>query len=153
MTRAQTLIRGLSKALWDSDLVATRVSLAIAEFLWAVMLLWPGDTFDRPTYRVMSHIMSEEAWGLILMLSAATQITIVMAEEYHHWFARLFAAWNACLWGFLCVSMLQSVTPPPAAIGGELALAFAAMWVWLRPYILHSIYEKAEREFNEPTRF
>ena len=45
----QKLLQGLSRALWDSDMVATRVSLAIGEFLWAVMLLWPGETFDRPT--------------------------------------------------------------------------------------------------------
>ena len=142
------LIKGLSRALWDSDLVATRVSLSIAEALWAVMLLWPGETFDRPTYKIMSHVMPEEAWGVVLMLSAATQITIVMMSEYHHWFSRMFAAWNACLWSFLCISMLQSVTPPPAAVGGEIALALTASWVWLRPYILRSIDERIEREYH-----
>lgn len=140
------MIHGLSRALWDSDLVATRVSLAIGEFLWAMMLLWPGDTFERPTYLVMSHTMSEEMWGLILLLSAATQITIVMGDYYHHGMARAFACWNACLWGFLCASMLLSVSPPPAAIGGELALAFAAFWVWIRPYILADMTRKAARD-------
>ena len=154
MTHTQKLVRGLSRALWESDLVATRVSLSIGEFLWAVMLLWPGDTFSRPTYKIMSHIMPEESWGLLLMLSAATQLTIVMTEEYHHWFSRMFAAWNACLWAFLCVSMLQSVAPPPAAVGGEIALALAALWVWLRPYILRSIDEQIEREYQgDATKF
>lgn len=138
------LIQGISRALWDSDLVATRVSLAIGEFLWAVMLLWPGETFDRPTYAVMARVMSEEAWGMVLLLSAATQITIVAGEYFHCAMARAFAGWNACLWGFLCVSMLLSVSPPPAAIGGELALAFAAFWVWARPYILKGIYDRVE---------
>jgi hypothetical protein len=140
------LIQGMSRALWDSDLVATRVSLAIGEFLWAVMLLWPGETFDRPTYEVMSHVMTEEAWGLVLLLSAATQITIVAGEYFHHGLARAFAGWNACLWGFLCVSMLMSVNPPPAAIGGEVALAFAALWVYLRPMILKDIYDRVEHD-------
>lgn len=146
MTKSQKLICGLSRALWDSDLVATRVSLAIGEFLWAIMLLWPGDTFGRPTYSVMSHVMHEEAWGMALLLSAVTQITIVMTNEYHHWFSRLFAAWNAALWMFLCASMVISVSPPPAAIGGEMALAFAATWVWLRPYILSDFYRRAYGE-------
>ena len=145
MTKTK-MMHGLSRALWDSDLVATRVSLAIAEFLWAVMLLWPGETFDRPTYLVMSKAMPEEAWGLVLLLSAATQITIVMGEYFHHGFARAFAAWNACLWAYLCGSMLLSVAPPPAAIGGELALACAAFWVWLRPYILADMTRRAERD-------
>jgi hypothetical protein len=143
MTKTNKLVNGLSRALWDSDLVATRISLAIAEFLWAFMLLWTGDTFDRPTYKIMSLTMSEEAWGFILLMSAVTQLTIVMREEYHHWFSRVFAAWNAALWWFLCVSMMLSVSPPPAAIGGELALACAAGWVWLRPYILSDFYRKA----------
>jgi hypothetical protein len=142
-TTKQKMLCGLSKALWDSDLVATRVSLALGEFFWAVMLLWPGDTFGRPTYTVMSHVMSEEAWGMVLLLSAATQMTIAVGEYFHDWWARLFAAWNAVLWGFLCVSMVLSVSPPPAAIGGEFALACAAWWVWIRPYILHGYYRKA----------
>jgi hypothetical protein len=148
MTKTK-LITGLSRALWDSDLVATRVSLAIGELLWAVMLLWPGETFDRPTYLVMSHVMMEEAWGLILLLSSATQITIVMGEYFHTGWARLFAGWNAVLWGFLCASMVLSVSPPPAAIGGEFALAFAALWVWMRPYLLADMYERVERESTE----
>ena len=143
MTRSDRIVCGLSRALWDSDLVATRVSLAIGEFLWAIMLLWPGDTFTRPTYKVMSHVMHEEAWGFILMLSAVTQITIVVCDQYHHWFSRLFAGWNAVLWCFLCVSMMLSVSPPPAAIGGELALAAAAGWVWARPYILSDMHRRA----------
>lgn len=146
MTKSQKMLCGLSRALWDSDLVATRVSLAIAEMFWAVMLLWSGDTFGRPTYAVMSHVMSEEAWGLVLLLSAVTQITIVMTDEFHHWFSRLFAAWNAVLWLFLCLSMITSVSPPPAAIGGEMAMAIAASWVWLRPYILSDFYRRAYGE-------
>lgn len=143
MKTSERLVCGLSRALWDSDLIATRISLALGEAFWAVMLLWPGDTFTRPTYKVMSHVMHEEAWGLVLLLSAATQLTIVITNQYHHWFSRLFAAWNAVLWCFLCVSMILSVSPPPAAIGGELALAFAAFWVWVRPYILSDMHRRA----------
>ena len=153
MTPPHKLLQGLSRALWDSDLVATRISLAIGEMAWAIMLLWPGDTFGRPTYLMMSHTMTEEAWGFLLLLSAATQITIVMCDEYHHWFSRLFAAWNGMLWAFLVLSMMLSVSPPPAAIGGEIAMAMAACWVWLRPALLRGVYEKAERESDEPTRF
>lgn len=140
--KSSKIMYGLSKALWDSDLIATRVSLAIGEFLWSIMLLWPGHTFDRPTYKVMALVMGEEAWGFILLLSAATQITIVMGEHLHSLPSRVFAAWNAVLWIFLVMSMLLSVYPPPAAIGGEISLAFAAIWVWLRPYILQDMYNK-----------
>lgn len=139
----KNMLQGISRALWDSDLIASRVSLSIAEFMWATMLLWPGDTFGRPTYKIMSHVMNEEAWGLILLLSAATQITIVMVENFHGYCARLFASWNACLWVFLVLSMLLSVYPPPAAIGGEMALALAAVWIWIRPLFLMEGYRRA----------
>lgn len=35
---------GMTSALFDSDLVATRLALAFAEMCWAIMLFWP---FER----------------------------------------------------------------------------------------------------------
>lgn len=137
------LITSLSRLLWDTDLVATRFLLAIAEFLWAIMLLWPGDTFGRPTYSHMAVVMSEDAWALTFLLSAITQATIVLTGDFHTRFARYFAGWNAGLWGCVIVSMLLSVYPPPAAIAGEIALACGAVWIWVRPYILAEGYRRA----------
>jgi len=134
------LINNLSRALWDSDLIASRLSLAIAEFFWAVMLLFWGnshDLFSRPTYKQMAVIMPAESWGIVLLLSAGVQLTIILNGDMHSSFARYFAAFNACLWVYIgIVSPLLSVYPPPAAMGGEFALAFAAVWIWVRPYIL-----------------
>jgi hypothetical protein len=135
MTRT-TMLHSLTKLFWDTDMVATRFLLALAEMLWAVMLLWPGDTFDRPTYAGMALVFNEETWAFLFTLSALTQFSIILIEDYHGRFARYFAAWNAGFWSFAVVSMLLSVYPPPAAIAGEIALAFGAVWVWLRPYLL-----------------
>lgn len=55
----------LAKALFDDKMVNTRIVLAASEFLWAVLLLWPGDTFARPTYGHMAMVMVEEAWGVV----------------------------------------------------------------------------------------
>ncbi len=129
-------IRALSRALWDTDLVGVRVTLFLAELSWAIMLFWPGETFGRPTYHIMEQTMPELAWAAIFLLSAFTQITIVMLEDFRSAFARYFAAWNGCLWIFCVCSMLLSVYPPPAAIGGEMALMVGAVWVWFRPFIL-----------------
>jgi hypothetical protein len=126
----------LSRALFDSDLIASRLMLAIAELLWSTLLMWPGDTFTRPTYTGMAHVMHEEAWALVFLVSAATQFSIVIQADYHCRLARYFAAWNAVLWAFCVVSMLMSVYPPPAAISGEIALTLAAAWIWLRPFII-----------------
>jgi len=134
------IIKAVSRVLWDSDLIASRVTLAMSEFFWAVMLLWPGDTFTRPTYSHMAMVISEEAWGILFLISSTTQLTIVLLDDLHSKFARYFAGWNAVLWGYTVFSMLLSVYPPPAAIGGEIALAFAALWIWVRPYILAEGY-------------
>lgn len=122
----------LIKIIFYSDLHATRLILSFAEALWAATLLWPGSTFGRPTYLVMGRVMPEEAWGLIFALSAVTQLSIVIRCDYHSTFATLFAGWNSVLWSFVVVAMYMSVTPPPAAISGETALAMAAGWVWVR---------------------
>ena len=126
----------LAKALFDDKMVNTRIVLAASEFLWAVLLLWPGDTFARPTYSHMAMVMVEEAWGVVFALSAAMQITIVLQGDFHSRFARYFAAWNMVLWVYVVSSMLLSVYPPPAAVSGEIVLAGFAFWIWLRPYVI-----------------
>lgn len=133
---SQRVYVALSKALFDSDLVASRLALALAEMCWAAMLLWPGDTFDRPTYSMMGHVENEHTWAFAFFVTSVMQFSIVVQADYHGKFARYFAGWNAALWIFTVTSMLLSVHPPPAAIGGEIALMVTATWVWLRPFVL-----------------
>ena len=132
---------GMSRALFDSDLIASRLALFIAEALWAVMLLWPGDTYDRPTYSEMSKLAPELVWALAFGISAVLQICMVMYQLCGRTWAHTFAAWNAALWCASVVLMLKGVYPPPAAIGGEVALAASALWIAIRPAIL----QKGER--------
>jgi len=137
------VICSISHALWDTDLIASRLVLAFGELFWGVMLLWPGSTFDRPVYSHMGQLLPEVAWGALFLASSATQTFIVVSQKLHNKFARCFAAWNALFWGYTVISMLMSVYPPPAAIGGEVAIAIAAFWIWVRPYILAEGYKRA----------
>ncbi len=132
--------------LWDADLIGTRFTLAVAEILWAVMLFWPGDTFGRPTYSLMAATMPEHVWAMTFLITGFLQIAIILRGKYHCRDARIFAFWSFLLWNYTVVSMLLSVYPPPAAIGGEVALALSSWWVWLRPYILADVYRKACHE-------
>jgi hypothetical protein len=143
MTRKEKYWGAISHAIFDTDLTAIRLCLAVSEFIWAVMLMWAGDTFGRPTYTVMSHVMNEESWALLFLISAVAQISIVAQEDYHSHFARYFAGYNALLWGFVVISMLMSVYPPPAAISAEISMALFAAWIWVRPYILAEGYRRA----------
>ena len=100
------------------------------------MLFWPGDTFARPTYGLMGAVASETLWALAFGISSVFQLRIVVYAQCHAPWARAFAAWNALLWVGTVGLMLASVYPPPAAIGGELALAVSALWIAVRPAIL-----------------
>lgn len=142
MTYRQKALRGLSCAFFDSDLVATRMTLAIAEFAWFVMLAWPGDTFGRQTYAGMASIAIEPVWAVMFGVSAAMQAAIVIFSLCGTKFANVFGAWNAALWIVTVVAMLLSVYPPPAAIGGEVALMAAAIWIGIRPAILMVMQRK-----------
>ena len=134
-------LHGMSRAIFDSDLIASRLALFLAEALWAIMLFWPGDTFDRPTYSEMAKLAPELVWATAFGVSAVLQICIVIYQQCHKPWAHAFACWNAMLWCASVVLMLVGVYPPPAAIGGELALAVSALWIAIRPAIL----QKGER--------
>lgn len=138
-----TILDSLTHTLWNTNMVMTRLILGIAEFFWFLLLMWPGETFGRPTYSHMSHVMTEEAWALVFFLSSMTQITIVVRRDFYCWIARYFAAWNMVLWVYVVGSMLMSVYPPPAAISAEITLALASIWIWVRPYLLLRGIERA----------
>ena len=147
MKTQKSLVANLSHALWDSDLVASRLTLALGELAWTVMLFWPGDTFVRPTYTFMALVTNETAWAFLFMLSCVTQVTIVLTGDFSSRFSRYFAGWNAMLWLFIgIISPLLSVSPPPAAMGGEMALAVSAIWIWARPYFLAEGLRRANRQ-------
>ena len=127
---------GMAVALFDSDLIATRLALVMAEALWSIMLFWPGDTFARPTYSEMGGLAPEWVWASAFGLSALCQLCIVLYQQTSKPWAKLFAWWNAALWVTSILLMLKGVYPPPAAIGGEIALATSALWIAVRPCIL-----------------
>ena len=137
-------LKNLSKVLFDTDLISTRITLAFAEVLWAIMLFWPGDTFVRPTYSIISGVMSETAWAFTFMITGMLQLSIVLFNQYGRPWAQVFANWNAVMWVFVVGASLMSVYPPPAAIGGEIALACAAVWLWARPLIIREVFNRAK---------
>ncbi|MBX9836246.1 MAG: hypothetical protein K2X65_08735 [Burkholderiaceae bacterium] len=149
MTKHQQAVRGLSRAFFDSDLVATRLMLFVGELAWAVMLWWPGDTFARPTYDYMGQFANETLWAIAFTATALAQLHIVAFELHDSHGARAFAWWNAALWCGAVGMMLASVYPPPAAIGMEIAGALGACWIAVRPLILMAINRKVQKQTRE----
>ncbi len=145
MTKHQQAVRGLSRAFFDSDLVATRLMLFVGELAWAVMLWWPGDTFSRPTYDHMGQLANELWWAIAFTCTAIAQLHIVAFELHDSKGAKVFAWWNATLWCGAVMMMLASVYPPPAAIGMEIAGMLGALWIAIRPLILTAIDRKVQK--------
>ena len=138
------IISGMSRAIFESDLVAARLMLFMGELCWAIMLWWPGDTFLRPTYDHMGQVTGELIWATAFTITAALQLYIVLFELYDRPAARLFAWWNAALWVSVVLLMLASVYPPPAAIGMEISGMVGACWIAVRPRILAAIDYKVK---------
>lgn len=130
------LIHPVTHALFESDLITTRIILAIAEMSWCLMLLWPGQTFNASAYTIMGVLMPELCWAVVFGITSALQFLIAIKQCWYEPWARVFATWNASLWILAVGSMAISVYPPPAAIGGEIALALAAVWIWARPLLI-----------------
>lgn len=150
---ASLIYQKTSSLIFDSDLLGTRVTLGLAELIWALSLFWPGNTFDRPTYTIMSSLFNEQTWAFIFLFSGVTQLTIAFSGLVDHWFSRIFSGWNFVIWAYVVVSMYCSITPPPAAISGEAALAIAAFWIWVRPFILAKgvVYARKHAADPDPT--
>lgn len=135
MTRV-ILLNSISRLIWDSDLIAARFLLALAEVFWAVLLILPESAIERVSYDSLITVLRAEIWAAIFLGSAAVQMTIILKGKFHTKDARVFAGWNACLWTFVVSAMLFSGSPPTAAMAGDVALAIAAIWVFIRPYLL-----------------
>ncbi len=125
------IARFLSIALYGSQHSA-RTLLALAEMVWCITLLLPGDSFSRPTYAVMQSFGDEKMWAALFGSVSLIQWAILFDGRYHTKFAVCFAAANMVFWWVVVISMYLAVTPPPVAISGELALAIGASWVYVR---------------------
>ena len=142
----ELFIRRTAAALFNTPIGGTRFILGLAELIWAFSLFWPGDTFNRETYYIMSEIFGESTWATLFLFSGSTQIWLVINNHMDdHWFSRVFSLWNSIFWCIVVASIYLSISPPPAAISGETALAIGSLWIWLRPLII-AIGEKNARE-------
>jgi hypothetical protein len=116
--------------IFSYDLEALKLILFASSILWSLLLLWPGETFGRPTYEMMSKVMDEITWGVAFLLHGviglSSRISKIKGVLYVNNLMGSF------LWLGSSVLMLLSVYPPPAAISGELVLSLASVWLFIR---------------------
>lgn len=133
MSTHYTILRlRLMLLFWSESTVGTRVVLACGSLLWALMLFWPGDTFGRPTYTLMHRFASEWAWASLFLVNGLYSLYAITTDQRSKTALLVEGALGCALWSGSCICMLMSVYPPPAAIAGEISLAFAAWWHLVR---------------------
>lgn len=115
------------------DLTAVKLVLIPSSILWALLLLWPGLTFDRPTYSIMRELFNENIWGFLFGIHGWILAHFVYDTNTKWRTVYYLNNFLGCLlWSSSSLMMLFSVYPPPAAISGELVLSLASIWLFLR---------------------
>lgn len=141
----------LMRLLFQSDLEATRFTLALGAIFIGLGFLWPVDTFPteaqltagtgRHTYALMARIMSENLWGIAFLTQGCVMLHSLLFERYNSRLLWLDAFFGMLLWtvsisacylaywnGFDHITEYR----PPAIMGGEVAAAMASWWVFIR---------------------
>lgn len=126
----QYIQRRLYLLMWTTDPTGVKFILASGSILWGLMLLWPGATFDRPAYDLMSRFASENSWGLTFLAQGMySMYNLLFGESKSKACLLLDGILGSVLWLGSCVCILMSMyPPPPAAISGEITLALASWW-------------------------
>jgi hypothetical protein len=126
--------------LWSlvaySNTTPTRFMLALAATCWAILLAWPGDTFQRPVYFYMSRLAPEWAWMVLWGIHAAGMWWRCLAESSSPKAALAVNVLGVFLFaGSAAMIFLTLTYPLPAAIATDIVLAMAAIWVLIRTHV------------------
>lgn len=124
--------RKIMRLLLYSDLLMSRFSLGAAEICWSLLLLAPGNTFDRQTYAMLKNSgISEELWGVVWLITGITQLYILFSDRHHSLFAVCFAGYNMILWWYVVIGCFLSVSAP-AAMSAEFVNCLIASAIYIR---------------------
>lgn len=118
--------------LWRcGDTRPATICVIFSGFLWAGLLLIPGDTIDRPTYRHMHQIIrSDEGWAAVFLTVAMLQLWRLFAitGSRGKWLDFSLKITACFLYGFTAIACLTSIFPAPAAMADNIVVAIAAWW-------------------------
>lgn len=132
MSYYQFLKMRLHDIMWGSDLIASRFFVSLASIFWSFLLFWPGDTFARPTYTLMSKFANETTWAILFGLQGLAGLYSIIHKSRDKLLLVTDAVLGCMLWTGSCVAMLLSVYPPPAAISAEIVAAIMSWWILVR---------------------
>jgi hypothetical protein len=116
-----------------TDTTGVRFLLAITALSWALFLIWPSDTFQRPVYSIMAFIAPQEYWAACFAAYGFSALWRVLSEIPRHYCALAINIIGVSLYGGVAMSVWFAMPYPiPAAIAPDLMLALASFWLLMR---------------------
>lgn len=125
----------LKRILLNGDLSLIKIALATASMMWAIMLYAPGQTFERQTYSVMLHTMSEMKWAGFFLLHSIISGWAILWQRTDAWLVIGDNVLGSLLWTGSCYMMIVAFAPTdplPAATGANIVLAIFSWWCLVR---------------------
>lgn len=149
------ILRKTGLILFRDRMDITRLGLIVGSSLWAVFLLLPVQLFPtsaqlaagkgRATYSLMAAVATEEVWGLLFLLTSVIGAYALFSGVRNRVTLLLDGVLGCILWTGstaacfaaywpMHVSFMEAIAsyPLPAAMSGELVMAFYSWWHMIR---------------------
>ena len=122
----------------ETDLIATRFMLSLGSLFWGAMLLFPGETFSRPMFTVLSEVMPEIFWGILFLISGFAGLYSLFCGYVKKILIVIDSLLGCFLWTSITIGMLLSAftvgnnSSAPAAASPAIVLAMESWWILIR---------------------
>ena len=142
------LRKRLYEIVWNSDMITTRVSLAIGSLVWGILLLWPTVLFtpSRTTYRLMADIADENVWGVVFVVHGVLSLYQLISRELKEDAVLANNLIGCILWTSSTVACFAShfqswdTYSPPAAMSADVSFVLASFWLLTKTLIARSFH-------------
>lgn len=163
------VVRKIALILFRDRMGITRLGLIVGSFLWAVFLLLPVQLFPtaeqlaagkgRATYALMARVAPENVWGFLFLLTAVIAAYALFSGVRNRATLLLDGVLGCVLWTGstaacfaaywpMHVSFMEAIAayPPPAAMSGELVMAFYSWWHMIRHWAEDPTHQQTATE-------
>lgn len=135
----------IKRVLLGSPLIGVRLLIGLSCLTWAILLMFPAPAFERPVYALMKYIAPEEVWAACFFIAGVIKVYGVLCYSNNNWFLLACSFFCSMLWSVSTSAMFGVMWPmqetlvdallhyaPPAGFSGNIWIAFAAWWCFIR---------------------
>lgn len=146
----------MHKMLWIArygDTSPATIASMLSAFLWAICLLFPGDTIARPTYRHMGEVAVETTWiGVFLFIGVSQAWRLSVGRKGEGKIGDIInlsiKVIAATVWTYVAIACLIAQYPPAAAMADCIVIAGGCWWDFARYEVTPSKCRRCVVEFE-----